>query len=102
MKRYSRYKHYWYPHIVTMLYLFPDKLENTPKGEEAKNAIEKAIEDTKKEEYGDEKIKGIEMIYFKQIYTIEGTAQKLYISRRTLDRWKDSFIKKVAKNMNYL
>lgn len=102
MSSYKRYKHYWYPHIVTLLKLYPDELEDTPKGNEAKMAIQQALNRTLHERDGEDKIKAIKMIYFDKIYTIDGTAQKLYVSRRTLDYWKSDFINKVAEEMNYL
>lgn len=102
MRTYSKYRHYWYPHIITLLYNYPNNLENTPKGNEAKEAIYKAIEETLKSKDGEMKVKAIKMLYFDKTYTAEGVAQNLYISRRTLDYWKSDFIELVGRNMNYL
>lgn len=102
MKRYQRYTKYWYPHITTMMRLYPDKLGDTTKGKEAEKAISEALVETLSQENGKEKVKAINSIYFDDRKTIGGVAYTQYVSRRTVEEWIHEFVYLVAKKLNYM
>lgn len=102
MNRYERYKKYWYPHITTMMKLYPDKLGNSKKSLEAKIAITKMLADTIQKQDGVEKIKAINSIYFEKKKTTDGVAMDLYVSKRTVETWVHDFTYGVAKELGYL
>lgn len=102
MKRYEKYKHYWYPHITTLLYMYPDRLENTSKGREAKEEITHAILNVIEKPDGEDIIEAVNLIYFEQKCNLNGVAQRKYVSERTVSRWVNTFVYEVAENMGYL
>lgn len=102
MKRYQRYSKYWYPHLITLIRLYPDKLGDTPKGKEAEKAISEALVDTMMMDQGKERVKAINSIYFEDRKTAGGVAYDQYVSQRTVEGWIHDFVYMVAKNLNYI
>ena len=67
-----------------------------------KEAVRAAIEQTKELENGDERIKFISMVFWKQTHTLAGAAMAIPCSERTARRWHTDFIKTVARNFGLL
>lgn len=101
-RRVTRYRHYWYPHIINMLYKFPN-LENTPRGYDEYEAIADTIKEytNNKDDDSNDTLKLIDYVYFKKTYTLEGASRKVYISKGKAYKLKDKFIKKVAERLGY-
>lgn len=59
-------------------------------------AVEKALNITGAYANGDDILKFIDMVFFKQTHTLVGAANVLYISQRTAERWHGEFIRLVA------
>lgn len=101
MKRYQKYSKYWYPHIVTLIRLYPSKLDDSEKSKEAKKAITKVLLKTIQEDEGIDKIKTISELYFYDRKTAEGVAQELYVSKRKVGSWVHDFVFDVANELGY-
>ena len=61
-------------------------------------AVDKAIEKTKRKKNGGERLKLLDMVFFKQTHTLHGAAMACNISYTTAQRWHKAFIMAVAKN----
>lgn len=64
-------------------------------------AIRNAERETLKLPDGEDRLRAIEMIYYKKTHSPEGAAAALYISRRKLYRWCRAFVYAVAKNAGF-
>lgn len=62
-------------------------------------AVEKAIKITRGGPDGKIRIKVIELVYFRDTHTIEGAAQQVHVSYWTAQKWTDTFIRTVGKNL---
>lgn len=94
---------YWYPNVLNMIKRYPGiKNEDTIQACIFTRAIERSIEDTLKLEYGDNRIKAIDMMCFRGTHSSEGVALELNFSSRTIQRWKRDFVYAVAKYAGYL
>lgn len=65
-------------------------------------AVHKAIEETKKLDTGEERLRMIRLVFWDQTHTLEGAAQKCNISYSTARRWNSFFIKEVAKSFELI
>lgn len=63
------------------------------------NAVEKAIKITRGGPDGKIRVKVVELVYFRDTHTIEGAAQQVHVSYWTAQKWTDTFIRTVAKNL---
>lgn len=61
------------------------------------DAVDAAIEATKKLNDGELRLKLVDIIFWKRTHTLEGAAMVLHISERTARRWHTEFIRTVAK-----
>ena len=66
------------------------------------SAIDKAKEDMRKSSDGEEIIRLISMVYFRQTHTITGAALEQHISKPTAQRRVGRFISAVAKHKGLL
>lgn len=101
LKRYTRYKYWWYPHIIAMIREFPNGLGNTEKAEEANEAISTVISRTLDEDDGIERVRAINEIYFQDKKNADGVASELYVSRRKVEKWTHDFVYEVAEELGY-
>ena len=62
-------------------------------------AVEKAIRSTRRGPDGKIRLKVVELVYFRDTHTIEGAAQQVHVSYWTAQKWTDSFIRLVGKNL---
>lgn len=97
-----RYKNYWYPIALKMVKRYPLlKGSNKPQEMLYLSSIEKVMEQTKSLEYGDLRLKAIEMLYFKHTHTIEGVALEFHFSPRTVQEWANLFVNEVGRTVGY-
>lgn len=59
-------------------------------------AVRKAIDETKKLDTGEERLRMIRLVFWDRTHTLEGSAQKIHISYITAKRWHGEFIRVVA------
>ena len=102
MKRYQKYNKYWYPHIITLLRMYPNKLDDSKKSIEAKQAITKVLLKTIQQNEGIDKVKAINELYFYDRLTTDGVARELYVSKRKVCTWVHDFVYDVADELGYL
>lgn len=83
----------WWGFAKGMTRRYPDKcLPNE------KEAVEAAIEVTQELKDGAERLRLIDMVFWKQSHSLEGAATALYISKRTADRWHGAFLRAVGRH----
>lgn len=66
------------------------------------NAVTAAIEDTRKKSTARERMRLIELVFWRRTYTLRGAAAALYVSYGTAKNWHNDFIRAVAKNYGYM
>lgn len=100
----SRPKYYWFGFIKTLLRRYPEQLESdfSVMSASAIAAIDQTLAETGSLPDGAERIELINLLYFKNIYTLEGAALKLHVSERTAQYWNSQFIYRVAWHMGFL
>lgn len=60
-------------------------------------AVKRAIDDTKRKADGTERLRLIDMVFWRQTHTINGAADVLHVSERTAREWHRMFIWSVAE-----
>lgn len=55
-------------------------------------AVRKAIEETKRLDTGEERLRMVQLVFWDRTHTLEGAAQKCHISYITACRWHKDFI----------
>lgn len=97
----SRYHHErsWWGYVKSFIRKYKYLKDNESlKGVEAREmeAVKQAMEDTRKLPDGEQRLKLVDIVFWKKTHTLEGAAMTLYISRRTAIRWHSDFIKLTA------
>lgn len=72
------------------------------KDQEAFDAVRKAIEETKREKNGQEKLEMIRLVYWKHSHTLAGAAMEIGIEERTTWDWNGDFIRLVAVHSGWM
>ena len=65
-------------------------------------AVEQAIKSTRALVDGEERLQMIKLVYWGKTHTLEGAAQCLHRSWRTVAQWHGDFIREVARNYGLL
>lgn len=65
-------------------------------------AVRKAIEETRKMDTGEERLRMVRLVFWEKRYSLEGASQNIGISNITARRWNGTFIKMVAKEFGLL
>lgn len=65
-------------------------------------AVRKAVEETKKLDTGEERLRMIRLVFWDKTHTLEGAAQNCNISYATACRWHRIFILYVAEEFGFL
>lgn len=66
--------------------------------EDETRAVKTAVEETKRLLDGCDRMKVIEMVFFKKTHTLQGAALNVPCSYETAKRWTQQFIRLVAKS----
>lgn len=100
----SRYKNYWYGVVLRMIKEYPEIRAGTSLQEYIfTHAIEKALEETAAiKETGKDRVQAVRWIYFEDRYTLNEAAYRLNVSRGTMLRWLQAFVRMVARNAGYM
>ncbi len=67
-----------------------------------KQAVEAAIDQTKDIPTGEEQLKVIDLVYWKNTHTLRGAAMEIPCHYETARHWHTDFVKRVAKNFGLL
>lgn len=89
----SKPRYGWWSYVKDMIRRYPDRTTK----EEAK-AVKTAIEETEKLCDGIERLKVIQMVFFKKTHTLQGAALNVPCSYETAKIWTQQFIRLVAKS----
>ena len=65
-------------------------------------AVQGAIAQTERSVAGQDKMRVIQLVYWKRSHTLSGAAVELHCSEPTVKRWNGDFIRDVAKNFGLL
>ena len=63
------------------------------------DAVERAVQTTRREQDGRARLRVVELVYFRGTHTIEGAAQQAHVSYITAWRWCDRFIRRTGENL---
>ena len=87
-----------------MIRAYPTLEEKLCQGTEAREreAVCRAKEVTCTLADGKDRLRLVEMVFFKQTHTLDGAAQEIPCSLRTARRWHRDFIRQVAKEFGLL
>lgn len=69
---------------------------------EAVEAVDKAIEEIRRQRDGATVLRIVEMVDFKRTHTIDGAARELYMHRDTVGNKRTRFIDAVGRNLGWL
>lgn len=101
--RRCRYSVYWYYPVVVMLQNY-DRLDSDPDATLSiafKKAIDETIEEFNQTQEGREAVKAVQMVNIKQTHKVEGVADALHISPRTVNYRIREFILAVGKKVHF-
>lgn len=65
-------------------------------------AVRKAIDETKKLDTGEERLRMIRLVFWDKTHTLDGVAMKMNRCKRTIVQWHIDFINTVAKNFGLI
>lgn len=88
----SKPRYGWWPYVKDMLRRYPDHTND-----DETRAIESAILDTENLSGGRERMKVIQMVFFKKTHTLQGAALNVPCSYETAKEWTQQFIRAVAR-----
>ena len=89
----SKPRYGWWSYVKDMIRRYPDRTTK----EESK-AVKTAIEETEKLCDGADRMKVIQMVFFKQTHTLQGAALNVPCSYETAKIWTQQFIRLVARS----
>lgn len=94
----ARYTTYWRWVPVRMIQEYSRvKKDRSKQAKIFTEAIEQSLNDTEQMPDGRLRVRAVNLVYIKKTHTIDGAAQKLYVSRSTLKRYLYDFVELVAK-----
>lgn len=88
----------WWGYVKGMIRRYPDGYVN----EKEAAAVKSAIDGTNQMNNGDDRLKIIDLVFWKRTHTLPGAAMQIPCSERTARRWHTEFIKEVAKNFGLI
>lgn len=83
----------WWSYVKNMINRYPGKTN-----EEETKAVRIAVEETNRLLDGSDRMKVINMVFFKKTHTLQGAALNVPCSYETAKRWTQQFIRLVAKS----
>lgn len=89
----SRPKAKWWGYVKSMMYRYPDH-DNADECA----AVAAALEQTKRDANGADKLRLVELVFFKKTHKLVGAAMLIPCDYETAKRWQQQFIRRVAAN----
>ena len=87
----SKPRYRWWGYVKAMLRAYPKSVT-----EKERNAIEKAIEETERLVDGADRMKVVELVFFKGTHKLAGAAMQVPCSIETAQKYHADFIRKVG------
>lgn len=97
----SRPRYYWFGIVKTMIYQYPNNDLDTVKGAEAFICVKRALAETAKLRDGADRLRLIDMVFFKKSHRTYGAADIIHVSESTAKRWVSEFVYLCASMMGY-
>ena len=98
----SRYNKWWYGDVLNDLKnLDHIKNDNTMQATIFLTAVKNAEKETLLLPNGEDRLKAVNMIYYKKTHSVHGAARALYVSYSTVKRWLSAFVVAVGYNAGY-
>lgn len=100
----SRPRYRWWGYVKAMIRAYPALTVKSCQGIETREcaAVCRAKEATYTLPDGTDRLRLVDMVFFRQTHTLEGAAQEIPCSPRTAQRWHQDFIRQVAKEFGLL
>lgn len=100
----SRQRYKWWGYVKAMIRQYePGKMGGlTGVAERERAAVADAVEETMTLVDGVERMKLVNLVFWRQSHSLDGAALALYVSDRTAQEWHRQFIRLVAKNFGLL
>lgn len=100
----SRPRYDWWGYIKAVIRRYPALKSQDVHGAalRERGAVQAAVEDTEGLRDGAERLKLIDMVFWKQTHTLSGAAMQIPCSERTAQEWHRQFIRLVAKNIGLM
>lgn len=100
----SKPRYRWWGYVKSMIRNYPAVQDEYCQGNTLKErqAVQKAIDETKRMENGVERLQVIDMVLFRQTHTLEGAALMVPCAYDTAQKYHAQFIKLVARNYGLL
>lgn len=100
----SRPRYDWWGYIKAVIRRYPILKSKDVSGVamREREAVQAAVEDTEGMRDGAERMKLIDMVFWKQTHTLAGAAMQIPCSERTAQEWHRQFIRLVAKNIGLM
>lgn len=83
----------WWGYVKAMIRRYPGRVNRNER-----RAVQLAVEKTEQLEDGAERIRIIDMVFWKKTHSLEGAAQQIPCSYETAKQWHADFIREVARN----
>lgn len=98
----SKPRNWWYGEVKKWVMRYPKlKDEKSDMAKKFVKAIESTLEETKKLEASEYRLKAIDMVFFRNTHTIDGVAEKIHYSPSQIQRWLNKFINEVGRKAGY-
>lgn len=95
-------KYYWYAHVRKTIEKYPKGIDTgTPRGKSDYEAVRQTLDETRKMEDGEARIRLVGIICWERHYTMDAVARRLCVSTRTAERWWRQFVYATARKMGY-
>lgn len=100
----SRPRYKWWGYVKAMIRAYPSLNGKVCQGTEAREcaAVCRAKENTSVLPDGEDRLRLVDMVFFKQTHTLEEASQAIPCSISTAKRWHRDFIRQVAKEFGLL
>lgn len=100
----SKPRYGWWGYVKWMIRQYPAREGKYIQGKalDERMAVQRAIDQTMKMDNGQDRLRVVDLVFFKQTHTLEGAALMVPCGYETAKRWIQQFIKLVAKNFGLL
>lgn len=100
----SKPRYGWWGYVKWMIRQYPAREGKYIQGKalDERMAVQRAIDQTMKLDNGQDRLRVVDLVFFKQTHTLEGAALMVPCSYDTAQKYHAQFIKLVAKNYGLL
>lgn len=100
----SKPRYGWWGYVKWMIRQYPAREGKYIQGKalDERMAVQRAIDQTMKLDNGQDRLRVVDLVFFKQTHTLEGAALMVPCGYDTAQKYHAQFIKLVAKNYGLL